>query len=267
MGNKPFEGEHESNKIMALEEYRSIIDKIHKCLILVILYDEGEPLLHKDIFKMVRYNSQFNISSSISTNFSFPFPEERVKDILSCGLDRLIVAVDGDTQEIYAKYRKGGDVGLVKENVSRLVVERNKRGLKKPAIEIQYLDFGYNSHQVKAVKRFSQNVGADFFSTFKADYDGKEEFRGTMHDRIRLGCAYLWTSLDISSDLLIFPCDFGEDHGMPSTGSLLDMGTNDYWNSPEMVSLRKGFSRKSKSFPVSQCSKCPEREALPRILR
>jgi hypothetical protein len=48
--------------------------------------------------------------------------------IVMSGLDLAILSIDGTTQDIYEKYRRKGDLGLVFENVKKLVAAKKKLG-------------------------------------------------------------------------------------------------------------------------------------------
>jgi uncharacterized radical SAM superfamily Fe-S cluster-containing enzyme len=57
--------------MMKLETFQNIIDSLKDSLLQVVLYDEGEPLLNKNIWQMVKYARTNRIRTVISTNFSF----------------------------------------------------------------------------------------------------------------------------------------------------------------------------------------------------
>ena len=107
--------------IMKYEEFKDAIRDFVPYLLKANLYDHGEPLLNKDIYKMISYLSNNNVSTCISSHFFFNFPNKTIENILDCGLEHLIVAVDGTTQESYSQYRKGGDLYLVLNNIKRLL--------------------------------------------------------------------------------------------------------------------------------------------------
>lgn len=64
----------------------------------------GEPLLHKDIVEMIRYTAEKNIADTIEilTN-AFLLTPQISDSLLAAGLTRLVVSVQGTTQEKYKK--------------------------------------------------------------------------------------------------------------------------------------------------------------------
>lgn len=84
-------------------------------------FNRGEPLLNKQTPKYVAASRKFLTRTSISSNVSLPFDAEA---LVASGLDYLIMSIDGATQETYQQYRKRGDLGLVLENVRKLVAAK-----------------------------------------------------------------------------------------------------------------------------------------------
>ncbi|MEW6088675.1 MAG: radical SAM protein [bacterium] len=257
----------ESTHIIKFEEYKKIIDKISKHLMLAILYDEGEPLLNNDIYKIISYTNSLNISTTISTNLSFKMTEKNIDNLILSGLDRLIVSLDGMTQEIYARYRVNGDVELVKDNLKKIIEAKKKHNKKYPVIDVQFLNFGYNEHEMHDAEKFSYSVGADTFSSYDANFHGCYPFDGSESERVKLGCSCIWTALHINNDCMVYPCNYGEDNGFEPIASIYENDFNAFWNGEFIQKLRKGFNKKNKKLEYWQCKQCPNSEALPRILQ
>ena len=97
---------------MNLEDFKRIVDQIAPYAYYVELYNWGEPFLHPQIFDMIRYASERKISVQLSSNLNY-FNEEMAEQAVASGLTRLLVSVDGATQETYEKYRCGGRLEVV----------------------------------------------------------------------------------------------------------------------------------------------------------
>lgn len=269
MGSEAHKGNpNVTTEVMSLDTYRGILDKVARTLLLVILYDEGEPLLRKDICDFVSYTSSLRISTTISSNLSLRLSDKQIDGLVCSGLTRLVVSMDGMTQEIYERYRKGGDLRLVQENVRRITNAKRKLNSKTPLIELQYLCFGYNDYQVSEARDFARRTGVDVFRSFRAAYDNRfVEFVGPEWERIKLGCSPTWTTVHVGSDGIMYPCDFGEDHGMDPVGSMVDEDFRSLWNSEPLVRIRASFQRDRDTLMFDQCRRCPRSETLPFFLR
>ena len=89
------------------ELFESVIDQLAPTLAYLIFYFQGEPYLHTGFLNMVAYASEKKIYTATSTNGHYLDDEAARQTVLS-GLDRLIISIDGTTQETYASYRSPG---------------------------------------------------------------------------------------------------------------------------------------------------------------
>src|SRR5690606_24394473 len=87
--------------------FRQTIDEIHKELLYLIFYFQGEPYLNPAFLEMVRYASDKKIYTATSTNAHY-LNDSNARRTVESGLDRLIISIDGTTQEVYQQYRRGG---------------------------------------------------------------------------------------------------------------------------------------------------------------
>jgi sulfatase maturation enzyme AslB (radical SAM superfamily) len=73
----------QGQRIMALDDFTQVIDRISANAIRISLSEQGEPLLNRDIYKMSRYATDNRISSAISTDVN----HYDVEQILQCSPD------------------------------------------------------------------------------------------------------------------------------------------------------------------------------------
>jgi MoaA/NifB/PqqE/SkfB family radical SAM enzyme len=109
-----------SKGFMKFEAFKKIIDEVKDYVIQVDLYNWGEPLLNKEIFKMVEYAHKLGIRTRISTNLTI-LSESAVENMINSGLDELIASIDGASEETYQKYRVGGSFEKVIENLKLIL--------------------------------------------------------------------------------------------------------------------------------------------------
>jgi len=88
------------------------IDEIHKELLYLIFYFQGEPYLNPDFLDMVKYASSKGIYTATSTNAHY-LNDAAAKRTIESGLDRLIIYIDGTTQDVYQQYRVGGNISKI----------------------------------------------------------------------------------------------------------------------------------------------------------
>ena len=118
--------------------FRDTIDKLHKELLYLSFYFQGEPFLNKGFLDMVAYASSKGIYTATSTNAHFLDEETARKTVLS-GLDRLIISIDGTTQETYEQYRRGGELNKVIAGARNMVKWKKELKSKTPYLVFQFL--------------------------------------------------------------------------------------------------------------------------------
>lgn len=209
--------------------YKKIIDEQYQTLTYLILYFQGEPYLHPDFTRMIKYASIRNIYTATSTNAHFLNDENCLKTVES-GLGRIIISLDGTDQPTYEKYRIGGEFEKVLDGTRNLVKWRKKVNSKKPFIILQFLVFKHNEHLVDKVKELGKSVGVDDvwiktaqiydfeegsnllpqneqLSRYFAQDDGGYRIKNRLFNH----CWKMWHSSVISWDGIVGPCCFDKD--------------------------------------------------------
>lgn len=132
-----------------------------------LFYNWGEPLLNKKTPQYVRMAKQYMLRTNISSNLSVKFDAEA---LVESGLDYLIMSIDGATPESYNRYRKGGDFGLVMENVKKLVRAKEKLNSTSPYLNWRFLTFEHNAQEIEQAKKMAEDIGVDEIM-FAVPYD------------------------------------------------------------------------------------------------
>ena len=136
------------------------IDEIHQELIYLIFYFQGEPYLNPDFLEMVKYASDKGIYTATSTNAHY-LTDEAAKKTIESGLDRLIISIDGTTQDVYKQYRIGGNIDKVIEGAKNIVKWKKELNSKTPFVFFQFLVVKHNEHQIEDIKKIAKEIGVD----------------------------------------------------------------------------------------------------------
>ncbi|MCB0709683.1 MAG: radical SAM protein, partial [Chitinophagaceae bacterium] len=214
------------------------IDEIHKELLYLIFYFQGEPYLNPDFLKMVKYASDKKIYTATSTNAHY-LTDEIAKKTVESGLDRLIISIDGTTQDVYQQYRVGGNLEKVLAGARNIVKWKKQLKSKTPFVFFQFLVVKPNQHQIEEIKQLAKEVGVDEvrFKTaqvydYKTDPNNliptidkysryKKNADGTYIPKNKLAnrCWKLQHANVITWDGLVVPCCFDKD-AMHQLGNL-----------------------------------------------
>jgi radical SAM protein with 4Fe4S-binding SPASM domain len=146
--------------MMPLTTYKKIIDELGTYLISIDLFNWGEPLMNRDVSAMIAYAHSRHIVTSLSSNLQH-FSEAAAEQLISSGLDILILSIDGASQESYEKYRVGGDFRKTIDHISLLVKKKRELRSAHPHICWQFLVMRHNEHEVEAAKKMAAELGVD----------------------------------------------------------------------------------------------------------
>ena len=254
--------------------FRQTIDDIHQHLLYLIFYFQGEPYLNPDFLKMVRYAADKKIYTATSTNAHY-LTDARAKETVESGLDRLIISIDGTTQEVYEQYRVGGRLTKVLEGARNIVKWKKELRSKTPLVVFQFLVVKPNEHQLQEVSRLAKEVGVDdvWFKTAQVyDYENdpnqliptlgkysryKKNKAGQTVPKNALNnhCWKLWHANVITWDGLVVPCCFDKD-AMHRLGNLRMQSFRDIWKNDNYQQFRKELISSRKNIDI--CANCSE---------
>jgi len=253
--------------------FKETIDQIYRELLYLVFYFQGEPYLNPGFLDMVRYASSKKIYTATSTNAHY-LDEENARRTIESGLDRLIISIDGATQDVYRQYRVGGNLEKVLEGTRNVVRWKKKLKSKTPFIIFQFLVVRPNEHQIEDVKKLAKELQVDtvWFKTAQIyDYEKDPnqlipvtdkysrysvskngyEFKGKLANH----CWRLWHDPVITWDGLVAPCCFDKDaqHRM---GNLKQQSFRDIWRNGEYRKFRTAILKGRRHIDI--CANCSE---------
>ena len=250
-----------------------VLDQLRPAAFYLNLYFQGEPYLNPDFFALVRAARSRGFYVATSTNGHF-LTRESAAETVASGLSRLIVSLDGTTQETYQAYRVGGKLSNVLEGLRNLAAARKDAGGKGPYLILQFLVVGPNEHQIGEARRLADELGVDEirFKTAQIDdyenghplipqdpsysrYRRRPDGTYRLAHRLSDSCWRMWSSLVVTWDGKVAPCCFDKD-AKHSVGSLASKTLKEVWHAPAYNAFRKGILRDRQSIDI--CRNCTE---------
>jgi MoaA/NifB/PqqE/SkfB family radical SAM enzyme len=238
------------------ENFKAVVDQIAKYAYVLDLYNWGEPFLHPRIFDMISYAHRCRISVRLSSNMNY-FSREMAEKTVASRLDRIIVSVDGSTQETYEKYRRGGNLSKLLSNVGLLVEEKRRQDSLWPFILMRMLINRYNEDQIDELRRIAEDLGVDGFSTggFFVDTtdpaqieewlptDEAQSYYDYSADKLEnvWSCSDLWEGMTINWDGGVAPCCWLY-HKKNDFDNAFEKPVAEIWNGEAYVSSRRVFA-------------------------
>lgn len=253
--------------------FRQTIDDLYKDLLFLIFYFQGEPYINPKFLDMVHYAHQKGIYTITSTNGHF-LSEENARNTIQSGLDRLIISVDGITQETYESYRKEGKLEVVLQGARNVVKWKKKLKSRTPHLIFQFLVVQPNEHEVPEIYRLAKEIGVDEVKLKTAqvyDYEHGNPLIPTIDQYARYAkqadgtyriknellnhCWKLWHSCVITWDGLVVPCCFDKD-AVHRLGDLKKMTFEEIWQGEAYQQFRIQIFRGRQHIDI--CNNCTE---------
>ena len=257
----------------SMEAYRKILNEKAKDLLYLNFYFQGEPFLNKDITEMINLASNEKIYTSVSTN-AHQIDEELARKIVKSGLNRLIISIDGVSQEVYEKYRVGGELAKVIQATQNVINEKKRLSTNFPKIVFQFLVFRHNEHQIEDVRQLGKEMGVDKveiktaqiynyrqntedipsidkYSRYKKDKNGIYQIKNKMPNR----CWRMWHSAVITQDLNVLPCCYDKD-ATYKLGNLQELSISEIEQAKEYTAFRQQIIQNRAAIEI--CQNCSE---------
>lgn len=253
--------------------FRKTIDTLYQDLTYLIFYFQGEPYINPKFLEMVKYASERGIYTITSTNGHF-LNDENARKTIESGLDRLIISVDGTTQDVYENYRKEGNLASVLQGARNVVKWKHQLKSDTPHVIFQFLVVKPNEHQIPDIYRLAKDIGIDEVKLKTAqvyDYQGgndliptidrysryKKQGDGTYRVKNQLlnHCWKLWHTCVITWDGLVVPCCFDKD-AVHRLGDLKSKSLKEIWQGSSYQNFRNTLLQGRDKIDI--CTNCTE---------
>lgn len=253
--------------------FEKLINQVKNHLHSLTFYFQGEPYLNPEFLKMVAIANKHNIYTITSTNAHY-LSELVAKQTVLSGLDKLIISMDGISQEVYEQYRIGGKLDVVIEGTKEILKQKKLLRSHTPHVVWQFVVFKPNQHQIEGVKRLGKELGVDEvkiktaqiydfengndlipdsaeYSRYAKDSTGKYKIKNKLLNQ----CWRMWQGCVITWDGKLVPCCFDKD-AKYKLGDLKTDSFQNIWNSPEYNQFRQSILKSRNKIDI--CTNCTE---------
>lgn len=253
--------------------FKKTIDQLKSTLTYLTFYFQGEPYLNPQFLEMVRYASGKGIYTATSTNAHY-LKDEVAKQTVESGLDRLIISIDGTSQETYESYRIGGDLSKVMEGTKNMITWKKKLKSETPHVIFQFLVVRANEHQIPEVYALADELGVnqvvlktaqiydyengsdlipvqEKYSRYKKQADGRYSIKNSLDNH----CWKMWHSCVITWDGKVVPCCFDKDAHFV-LGDLKEQTFKEIWFGEKYNHFRKSLLKSRSEIEI--CKNCTE---------
>lgn len=258
-------------KIFDIKLLKNIINQLESTLTHVILYFQGEPFLHPELTELISTIHLKKIYCSSSTNGQF-LTKNNAKAIVLSGLDKLIISIDGTTQQTYEKYRIGGNLEKALNGVINLIDSKKELNSVTPFVELQFLVLSSNEHQIPEMKKLAKSLQVDQlsfktaqlnnfengnelmpknarYSRYEEQKNGQFRLKKTQSNR----CWRLWSGAVINVHGEVLPCCFDKKSAY-SFGNIYKNTFLEIWHNKKASGFRKSILQNRKQYEM--CRNC-----------
>ncbi|MFQ5892957.1 MAG: radical SAM/SPASM domain-containing protein [Nitrospinota bacterium] len=149
----------EEAKDLSFDEVRSVVDQLPS-LDRAVLHGIGEPLLNRELPRMIEYLKARGVYVLFNTNAVLLTPEWQAC-LIETELDELRVSMDAATEEKYEQIRGFPVLHRLVANLKELHALKQRRGASRPLVSLWLMGLKESIHEMPAFFGIAKEVGAD----------------------------------------------------------------------------------------------------------
>lgn len=249
---------------ISFDLYKKIVDEAKDFIFDINLFHRGEPLLNKEIVKMVSYANSLGIKTRIHTNATL-LTERLSTELIKAGLDLISFSFDGYTKTTYEKNRVNATYEVTLDNIKRFLKIKKELGSDTPFTILQVMEFDQDldgkdfDRQKRTFTSAFRDLGLDKLVIRTPhnwggllDVEGIAKIDKESSDIIP--CTFPWYSLTVFYDGKVHLCpqDF---EGEILLGDLNKDSIREVFNSKNIMRVRDRFAKKNIE-GMNPCSNC-----------
>jgi MoaA/NifB/PqqE/SkfB family radical SAM enzyme len=163
-------GGREPRKDLGWEEFRRVVDQF-PVLERVLLHGIGEPLLNRDLIRMIAHLKERGATVLFNSNVITLGPRLR-RQLIESGLDELRVSLDATTPGTYARVRGVDAYQKVVSNLEALDRARRDARAERPRVSLWFTGLKDNIEEIAGLVPLAVRVGAHGINLQRLVYNG-----------------------------------------------------------------------------------------------
>ena len=282
--HRPIANGQSPHRLMTIELFHRILDQVQATAHTMQFYFQGEPLLNKQLPEMIAAAHRLGLYTIVSTNAQALNPT-MAQALIKSGLNRIIVSIDGFSEESYAAYRVGGNLHKALEGLQHLANAKAEFH-SHIRIELQVLRLKSNEHEWDWIKKNYRKLGAthlvfktaqlyDFehghplmpsderYSRYRKTANGTYIHKSSHLSPLALSphrliasqpCLRLWSGCVITTSGDVLPCCYDKDH-CHAYGNIMQQSLAEIYHSTKANALRRRVLL-YQGEPLEMCKNC-----------
>ena len=237
--------------VMGFELFKEIVDQADGPCEAITLASRGEPLICRDIEKMLGYAANKFLAFKINTHAGF-LDERKAHAILSAGVNTLVYSADAAAEPLYSRLRVNGKLDRVVANIERFqkIRETHYAG-SRTITRISGVRYRPEQNLDEMEKFWGNLVDQVAF----VDYNPWENTYGRPLTDIETPCSDLWRRMFVWWNGVVNPCDVDYKSTL-AVGNAKESTLTGLWRSEKYDRLREMHLNRQRSlaFPCQRCT-------------
>jgi len=259
--NSDIRSEYKDAPFMPDHTFRKIAEESGKHQAFMRISGAGEPMMHPQATKLLRYAKEQGCRVGLITNGSL-FTEENTRALLAANVDMIEFSVDACDPETYAVVRKRLKWDTLLANVRRFLTLRAEMGSKS---NIVASGVNQTSVDIDAVEAFWRNeIGVDNFIRRKfltwgdntsLDYSRSADpspYMDTEHEP----CPFIFERVLIDTRGTVMGCPYDIGGGFV-VGNVNETALAEIWKCDSFEDYRRKHAA-LRGQDIAMCSRCPD---------
>ena len=248
---------------MDVSLFQKIIDEsiLYGKRLIITINKDGEPLLHPELPKMVKYAKDKKAAHKINfyTN-GILLSETKSLELINSGLDTIHVSIDAFSKGTYKKIKNIQKLEVIEENVKRLVELKKKLRSKTPLVIVKIIHTTDTQNEIKPFvnkwKGIANFIEIGEYHTWDGTLDSSNQFNlDNLSKGInRYPCTFLWYNPVILWDGRVTTCCV-DYQGKGVIGDIKEGSLAEIWQGDRLQKIREAhLENRYDSIPL--CSNC-----------
>ena len=237
--------------LMSLDRIKAVIDQAAGNCEAITMASRGEPMMHRDIAKMLAYASGKFLALKINTN-AWYLDDANCHAILQADVNTLVFSADAASEPAYSQLRVNGRLDRVLDNVKRF---RDIRAKQYPRARVITRVSGVSVPNTPNLEEMEAAWGELVDQVAFVAYNPWENTYQRPVNDITTACSDLWRRMFIWWDGTANPCDV-DYRSTLAVSKAPEASVGDLWRSAKYAELRERHlsGRRSDCSPCNRCT-------------
>ncbi len=236
--------------MMSFELFKEIVDQANGKVEAVTLASRGEPLICRDIEKMLGYAAGKFLALKVNTHAGF-LDERKAHAILAAGVNTLVFSADAASEPLYSQLRVNGKLDRVIANIERF---QKIRSTQYPDSRTITRVSGVRYRREQNLDEMESVWGNLVDQVAFVDYNPWENTYQRPLNDVVTPCSDLWRRMFVWWDGVVNPCDVDYKSTL-AVGRATETGLPELWRSERYEQLRQMHLSRQRS-GISPCQRC-----------